>query len=147
MLMALEKRRQTLLKEQEEAWRQKSRAIWLKSRDENTKNFQAYVKGRKAANTIWVLKNEVEERITSFKGFANLGVKHFQNLFKAQAGSTLVEIIQTTQLFPRFANVEENENLMEEVSMEELKEVIHSFLERQETWGGWMVNRILPGFL
>lgn len=38
----LEKRRQALLVEKEEAWRLKSREVWLKSRDENTKLFQAY---------------------------------------------------------------------------------------------------------
>lgn len=38
-LVNMEKRRQTLLKEQEEAWRPKSRAIWLKSGNENTKIF------------------------------------------------------------------------------------------------------------
>ena len=36
-LINMEKRRKTLLKEQEEAWRLKSKAIWLKSGDENTK--------------------------------------------------------------------------------------------------------------
>ena len=51
-LIKLEKRRQSLLKEQEEAWRQKGRDIWLKSSDENTKLFQAYARGRKMANTI-----------------------------------------------------------------------------------------------
>lgn len=41
-LVLLEKRKQVILKEQEEAWRLKSRAIWLKCGDENTKCFQVY---------------------------------------------------------------------------------------------------------
>ena len=73
------------------------------------------------------MKNAKEEMITSFEGLANLGVKHFQNLYKAQAGSTLAEIIQVAQLFPRHVDAEENAELMDEVSVEELKEVLHSF--------------------
>ena len=115
------------LKEQEEVWRLKSRAIWLKSGDENTKKFQAYARGRKGANTIWELKNEDGEKVTSFKNLADLGVNHFQNLYKALAGASLAEIIQIAQMFPRFVEEDENENLIEEVSMEELKEVILYF--------------------
>jgi hypothetical protein len=47
-LKNLEERRRTLLVEQEEAWRLKSRAIWLEKGDENKKLFQAYEKGRRA---------------------------------------------------------------------------------------------------
>ena len=91
------------------------------------KFFQAFAQGRKATNTIWDMKNAKEENITLFDGLANLGVEHFQNLYKAQVGTTLVETIQVAQLFPRFADVEEKSELMDEVSMEELKEVLHSF--------------------
>jgi len=52
-LLKLEERRNKLLKEKEELWRLKSKAIWLKSGDENTKFFQAFAKGRKCSNTIW----------------------------------------------------------------------------------------------
>ena len=99
-LINLEKRKQTFLKEQEEAWRQKSRAIWLKSGDENTKKFQANVRGRKASNTIWDLKNEDGDLVKSFKDLAELGVKHFQNLYKAPAGTSLAEVIQIAHMFP-----------------------------------------------
>lgn len=126
-LIIMEKRRQTLLKEQEETWRQKSRAIWLKSGDKNTKKIQAYARGRKGTNTIWELKNEGGDRVTSFKNLAELGANHFQNLYKAPAGTSLAEIIQIVHMFPRFAKEVDNGNLMEEVSKEELKEVIHSF--------------------
>jgi len=44
-ILDLEKRRQVLLGEKEARWRLKSRAIWLKVGDENTKKFQAFAKG------------------------------------------------------------------------------------------------------
>lgn len=48
-LHRLEERRNKLLKEKEETWRLKSRAIWLESGDENTKFFQSFAKGRRCA--------------------------------------------------------------------------------------------------
>lgn len=63
--------------EKEEEWRLKSRAIWLKSGDENTKLFQAYAWGRKVANTIWDMMDEAGEKVSSFKGLEKLGVDHF----------------------------------------------------------------------
>jgi hypothetical protein len=71
------------LKEQEETWRQKSRAIWLKSGDDNTKKIQAYANGRNIKNTIWSLIDEEGREVSSFQDLARLGKTHFQNLFKA----------------------------------------------------------------
>lgn len=51
-LARLEKGRRTLLKEREDAWRLKSRAIWLNCGDENTKFFQAYARGQNMTNII-----------------------------------------------------------------------------------------------
>ena len=52
-ILLLQKRRNKLLKEKEDSWRLKSRAIWLESGDENTNFFQAFAKGRRSVNTIW----------------------------------------------------------------------------------------------
>lgn len=54
-LIDLENKRAKILKEQEETWRLKSRAIWLKVGGDNTKYLQKFSKGRKASNTIWHL--------------------------------------------------------------------------------------------
>ena len=51
-LSTLELCRNKLLKEKEEVWRLKSRAICLESGDDNTKFFQTFAKGRKMQNNI-----------------------------------------------------------------------------------------------
>ena len=82
-LLRIEGRRTYLLLEREETWNLKSRAIWLDCRDDNTKIFHAYARGRKAANTIWSLKDEQGEANSSFEDKARICVAHFKNIFKA----------------------------------------------------------------
>ena len=93
-LSRLEGRRNTLLLEREEAWRLKSRAIWLDCGDDNTKFFHAYARGRKVANTIWSLQDEVGTTHVSFEDKARCGVNHFQLLFKAPQQATIEEVIR-----------------------------------------------------
>eukprot|EP00253_Pinus_taeda_P019083 PITA_19083 len=125
-ILQLENQRSKILLEKEEEWRQKSRAIWLKAGDENTKFFHNYAKGRKNANTIWKLKDLEGREASSFEDLSRMGKKHFQNLFTAQGGITLAEIIRTAQCFPWFVEEEEAGNLMEVVSKEEVEHVIKS---------------------
>ena len=76
-ILLLEKQRDQILLSKEEEWRLKSRAIWLKAGDENTKFFHNYAKGRKNANTIWKLKNEEGEEANTFEELSLLGRNHF----------------------------------------------------------------------
>jgi hypothetical protein len=126
-LFRLEERRRNLLEEKEVEWRLKSRAIWLEKGDENTKLFQAYAKGRKMSNTIWSLQDSEGRKISSFDGLDRLGKNLFQSLFKATPGASLEDIVRLALLFPKFVGEEENHALMEEVSEDELKEVLHNF--------------------
>jgi hypothetical protein len=143
-LLQLEKKRIKLLKEKEETWRLKSRAIWLESGDENTKFFQAYAKGRKNVNTIWHLKDQDKNLETSFEGMSTQGKNYFQNLFKADSQATIEEVVKVAQYFPRFVEEEENHYLMEEVTEKELLEVLHSF-QKDKSPGpdGWTIEFFL----
>jgi len=146
-LVRLEGRRNTLLLEKEEAWRLKSRATWLKSGDENSKFFHAYARGRKAANTIWCLKDEAGIEHLDFEGKARCGVNHFEALFRAPAQASIAEVIRLAQMFPRFADEEDNRKLMRPVDEDELKEVLGSF-QKDKSPGpdGWSVEFFLDLF-
>jgi len=85
ILVRLEGKHNIILLEKEEAWRLKSRAVWLESGDDNTKFFHTYARGRKVANTIWSLQDEEGSSYVSFDEKARCGVTHFQQLFKAPA--------------------------------------------------------------
>jgi hypothetical protein len=92
-LPGMEECRNRLIKEKEEMWRLKSRAIWMKSGDENTKFFQAYAKGRKCSNTIWHLKDQDGIREHTFEGMSRIGKKYFQELYKVENKATIEEVI------------------------------------------------------
>jgi hypothetical protein len=61
-------------------------------------------------NTIWGLKQGDGQTVNSFEGLSTLGISHFKDLFKAQEGSSIAEIVNVARLFPRF--VEEDERFV-----------------------------------
>ena len=68
--------------------------------DDNTKFFQAFVKGRKQQNTIWELKNARNEWVSSFEDLAKISKSFFETLFKAEQHAMIVEVIKISQFFP-----------------------------------------------
>jgi hypothetical protein len=78
-------------------------------------------------NTIWSLNYYFGSFVYSFDGLAHLGKRHFHNLFKEDERVTIVDIVRMAYFFSRFVNVEDNISFMEEVSKEEIKDVLYSF--------------------
>jgi len=78
-------------------------------------------------NTIWSLKDTCGRSVQYFEGMAQVGIKHFQNIFKADGGVTIDAIVHIALYFPRFVEERDNRALMEEVTKEEVKEVLHRF--------------------
>jgi hypothetical protein len=54
----LEADRKKLLLAEEERWRHKSRAIWIKSGDKNTKLFHRFASYRRNKKYIWEIKDD-----------------------------------------------------------------------------------------
>ena len=115
--------------------------------DDNTKYFEAFAKGGKQQNTIWELKNKNNETVNTFEDLADTGRKYFESIFKEDHQITIAEVIQISQFFPGSINEEDNLELMEEVSEEELKATLHSF-QKDKNPGpdGWTVEFFIAGY-
>lgn len=72
--------RGNILKDIEETWRLRSRAIWLREGDDNSKFSHKFSNGRRVINTIWKLKNEQGAEVDSFPCLASLTTSHFKQV-------------------------------------------------------------------
>eukprot|EP00253_Pinus_taeda_P025385 PITA_25385 len=146
-ILQLEKAQNHILIAKEEEWRLKSRAIWLKSGDENTSFFHNYVKGRKSANTIWSLKNEEGREVNTFSDLSGLGQRHFQRIFADPGEATIAEVLRTAQCFPRFLEEDEATDIAGPVSKEEV-EAAMKCMGKDKSPGpdGWTIELFLHFF-
>lgn len=99
-LIELENQKARILKEREEYWHIRSRAIWLKAGDNNTIFLQKYAKGRKVTNTIWNFPLPDGGVADTFSKISHLGSTHFKHLFQNPLGSNLADIINVAGHFP-----------------------------------------------
>lgn len=73
-----------LLAQEEEMERQRSRAVWLKFGDRNTRFFQAKARARWRTNRICALKRADGSEETKQEGLEKMAVHFYQRLFSAQ---------------------------------------------------------------
>jgi hypothetical protein len=74
------------LKKEEQEWRQQIRSFWLQAEDNNTKFFHKFSNHRRNVNTIWEIKSDLGDMVSSFHKNAEVGACYFENIFKALAG-------------------------------------------------------------
>lgn len=120
-------KRSQILREREESWSLRSRAIWFMEGDANTKFYHKFANGRKIINTIWELKNIQGQSVTSQPNLARLATEHFRGIYKAPMEANILEIMRVAELFPRFIDQDDTEELQKEVTMEELEATLKWF--------------------
>jgi hypothetical protein len=106
----LEKKRNEWLKREEEEWRLKSRALWIKVGDNNTKFFHNFSNQRQNLNTIWEIKNEEGIRVSSFQEKSEAGARFFESLFSAPEGCPIQEILEVVAKFQPIFSEEMNQS-------------------------------------
>lgn len=95
--------------------------------DKNTNFFHHFANGRKISNTIWTIDRMDGSKVFSFEYITGEGTLHFESLFKSNSRANIDMILRVVGLLPRFISPKENKKLMEEITMEELEKIIHSF--------------------
>lgn len=92
------------------------------------------------SNTIWKLRDSEGNLASSFEDLASMGTHYFWFLFKVPNQATIAEIVKLALFFPNISGPEDNDKLMEPVSIEELKKVISGF-QNDKSLGsdGWTV--------
>ena len=108
-------------REEELFWRQKSRAIWLREGDRNTKFFHAKKKQRRARNRITKLMDSLGNWVETEEGIEGLANSYFDSLFTASEPSNRDEAFRyiTASL-----TQEMNATLMREPNEAEIKEAV-----------------------
>ena len=123
----MEAKRRKIWIEWENEIRMKSRATWLECSDDNTNFFHHFVCHRKNVNYVWSIKSDEGFVVDGFEGICSTRIQHFQDLFKAKDNIDVVEIVKIASFFPTKVSNEDNRMLMEEVSLNELKDLMGQF--------------------
>ena len=122
-----ELKREELLAKEEEISRLKSRAIWIKEGDNNTKFFHRHATHWKNVNMISTIKDMNGELVHSFKEKAEVGERYFKHLFTEPEGFHIQEILRVLSMFPKLISKEMNNTMAQEVTEEELDKIVYSF--------------------
>jgi len=147
LYMSLIEKRSQILKDREESWRLCSRAIWLAEGDANTRFYHKFANGRKAINTIWELRDEHDNLVTSQRHLSKLATDHFRNIYKAPQDPNILEIMRVAEKFPKFVDSEDHEDLTKEVTRAELEATIKWF-KKDKSPGpdGWTIEFYITFF-
>jgi hypothetical protein len=83
-LIAWNKKETSILKAEEELWRQRSRAIWIHSGNQNTKFFHQFSSYRRNQKHVWEIKDDTGQTHSGQVELKAEAVNYFKNFFKAQ---------------------------------------------------------------
>ena len=111
-----ELKREELLAKEEEIWRLKRRAIWIKEGDNNTKLFHRHATHTKNVNTISAIKYMNGESVHSSKEKVEDEERYFKHLFTELEGCHIQSILKVLSLFSKLISKEMNNSMVEEVT-------------------------------
>ena len=83
----------TALKTEEMFWRQKSRILWLRKGDRNSKYFHALVKQRRARNRITQLLDENGNMVEDEEGLVAIATSYFRQIFESSNPEDIAEAL------------------------------------------------------
>jgi hypothetical protein len=123
----LESDRKKKLLEEEERWRQKSRAIWIASGDKNTKFFHQFARYRRNKKYVWEIEDDSGKVFVTRRTLRKL-LSTISLLTTKQSDSCHIEDqIETARLFPRMVTQEDATVLEKPCSLKEILVVLQGF--------------------
>jgi hypothetical protein len=143
-----ERRKLELLKQEEETWRQKNRALWLAAGDRNTKFFHSFSNYRRQHNAIWDIRKEGGSVATSQKELEEEVVVFFRNNYKAQENLSIVHQLEVIQAYPRIFSLEEGKRIVDHVQLSEVLATLKGFSTSKSLGSdGWTVEFFLDSLI
>jgi hypothetical protein len=98
-LKSLEEEQNVIHLQDEELWRQRIRATWLKSGDQNTRFFNNYADTRRNKKYIWEILDEDVQIHRGQEALKKEAKIHFKGLFDVHVYSFPVEQVNIVRLF------------------------------------------------
>jgi hypothetical protein len=118
---------QHTLRREEEHWRLKSRSLWIKEGDSNTSFFHKQAQSRRKKNTVTSITSSTGQQIDSFEQVKAEAYRHFNNLYQQPIEeATNTEAIGMLANIPEIVSEPENNQLVQEISEEEIAKAIWS---------------------
>ena len=99
-------------------WRQKSRSLYLKERDRNTRFFHCRATLRKRQNTISGIRNQVEEWCTDPEQIAEVFIDYYRDLFTSTNLQSMLTILKS---IPQLVTEEMNASLTDNLQAWEVE--------------------------
>jgi hypothetical protein len=136
-----------ILREEEDRWRLKSRALWLTSGDSNTRYFHRFASHRRNKKLIWDIEEDDGSILHKTEDIKHAAHNHYKSVYQEEIDINLHDQIETARLFPQMVTDEEARALESPCTKEEILEVIKGFTkEKSLSPDGWTVELYLHYF-
>jgi hypothetical protein len=110
--------------EEEECWRLKSRATWIKSGDKNTKYFHSFASHRRNKKYLWEIKDDEGQVHLGQEAIKREAKRHFSSFYKASDQNTIVDQVELVRMYPRLVTEEDINTIEIVVTKEEIFHVL-----------------------
>jgi hypothetical protein len=131
-LRQLEYTRNGILREEDDQWRLRSKA-WLDSGNKNSKYFHNYANYNRVKKHIWQIDNTNGQTVSDHNSIKEAVVNYFKDCYKEQTVLNLTDQCQILEYYPQIFTEEEAKSLVQQVTLEEVKEVLFLFQKEKSS--------------
>eukprot|EP00253_Pinus_taeda_P035371 PITA_35371 len=115
------------LKQEESSWQLKSRALWLKEGDRNTKFFHKFANHRREMNVIWRICDGKGGYFYTHQDITDAALNHFKKQYSRGKGSAIHDILWGIELFPSMFDDAINDSIFQPITEDELHGILKAF--------------------